>query len=156
MEEWRQIKGTHDAFVSNWGRISVNGRLIEPKVDSEGYLRASVEGRRDRVHRFVAAEWCENPLGKSMVNHIDGDKTNNRAENLEYVTPKENAEHAGRMGLIKTGKRRRPITAIKDGVARLFRNQTEAAEALGISSKSINKALRGKRKTAHGYAFNYA
>lgn len=155
MEEWREIKGTRDAFVSNWGRISVKGRLITPKPDSEGYMRVSAEGLRDRVHRFVAMAWCPNPQSKPMVNHIDGDKTNNRADNLEWVTAKENAEHAGRMGAISGGKPR-PVTAMKDGVALTFKNQTEAAKALGINSKSINKALRGKRKTAHGYAFRYA
>lgn len=153
METWKQIEGTTDAFVSNYGRIAVGGVTITPKEDSEGYKRCTVAPRyRDRVHRFVAQAFCDNPEGKHYVNHIDGDKGNNRADNLEWVTAKENAEAASRSGLLHHGKKR-PIAAIRDGRVMFFNSQREAAFTLGITPKEISKVITGRRKTAHGYRF---
>jgi len=61
-------------------------------------------GRRKkfRVHRLVAESFVENPHGLSWVNHINGDKSDNRSENLEWVTPHRNTMHSLRSGLQKT------------------------------------------------------
>lgn len=56
------------------------------------------------VHRMVAETYIENPLGKPQVNHIDGDKSNNHVDNLEWMTSKENIQHAFRIKLRKTGE----------------------------------------------------
>lgn len=155
MEEWRLIEGTTDAFVSTGGAIAIGGVTITPKEDSEGYLRCTVAPKyRDRVHRFVARAFCENPEGKTCVNHINGVKSDNRAANLEWCTPKENAEAASKAGLLHGG-RQRPVVAIGNGKVVFFRSQAEAAFVLNISSKEISKAMTGKRKTAHGYRFVY-
>lgn len=155
MEEWRLIEGTTDAFVSMSGDIAIGGITITPKEDSEGYLRCTVAPKyRDRVHRFVARAFCENPEGKNCVNHINGDKADNRAANLEWCTPKENAVAASKAGLLRTGKKR-PVAAIGNGKVAFFSSQAEASFVLGIPAKEISKALTGKRKTAHGYRFSY-
>lgn len=156
MEIWKPIEGTTDAFVSTSGRISVGGVTITPQTDSEGYKRCTVAPKyRDRVHRFVAKAFCDNPGGKGYVNHINGNKADNRAGNLEWVTAKENAEAASKAGLLKGGGKKRAVAAIGNGKVAFFSSQTEAGFVLGIPAKEISKALTGKRKTAHGYRFSY-
>ena len=154
MEVWKEIEGT-DAMVSSSGRIAVNGVTISQQTDSEGYKRCTVAPNyRDRVHRFVAQAFCDNPYGKRFVNHIDGNKANNNASNLEWVTAKENAQAASKAGLLKKAPQR-PVVAIGGGRIAFFSSQKEAAFILGIPSKDISKAITGKRKTAHGYMFSY-
>ena len=151
MEEWRLIEGTTDAFVSTGGAIAIGGVTITPKEDSEGYLRCTVAPKyRDRVHRFVARAFCENPEGKKCVNHINGNKCDNRAANLEWCTPKENVMAASKAGLLRTSGKRKLI-AVKDGRFAFFNSEAEAEGALGIPSKDISKALNGKRKSVRGY-----
>ncbi len=67
-------------------------------------VSAKVDGRRKAVsvHRLVATYFVPNPEGKPYVNHIDGNKRNNKASNLEWVTQSENLKHAIRIGLIET------------------------------------------------------
>jgi len=84
--------------------IGMRGHTVG-KVDDTGYISVYINGSRVRVHRLVANEFIEKVDGKPFVNHIDGDKTNNRVENLEWCTQSENARHAYRTGLSpKLGK----------------------------------------------------
>lgn len=84
------------------GRI-VNNRLLNKVLNHQGYyrVRLSKDGKKlpCRVHRLVAVAFIPNPKNKSHVNHKDGDKLNNAADNLEWVTHTENMKHARRIGL---------------------------------------------------------
>jgi hypothetical protein len=107
MEVWKPVKGTHHE-VSNLGRIR-RVKILKCSLTSHGYVRtAEREGTRyveKLVHRLVAEVFlgpC--PEGK-CVNHKNGNKADNRIENLEYVTRKENSNHAASIGLYKTGKK---------------------------------------------------
>lgn len=79
-------------------------------LGTTGYLNVALQNKtlrkREKIHRLVAAAFI-GPPGKLDVNHIDGNKLNNRLENLEYVTRSENLKHAFRLGLATTpfGKR---------------------------------------------------
>lgn len=115
-ELWRPLLEYKGIEVSSFGRIrkAANKRRKEriltkfPK-DKDGYCRCSVQ-RLDGiwiskpVHRLVAKAFVENPYNKEVVNHIDGNRTNNRMENLEWVTAKENVIHSFKFGNRKTCK----------------------------------------------------
>ena len=125
MEElWKHIEGYEDYEISSLGRVkslarltttknrSVPERLLKPNV-MRGYRCVTI--RKDnnvkvfRIHRLVIEHFGEKqPSEEYQVNHIDGDKSNNRIDNLEWVTPRENTLHA-----INTGLRHNPSEQTK-------------------------------------------
>lgn len=100
-EEWRPIEGYNGKYlVSNMGRVKslkhANARILTAFPNNKGYYRVCLcqfgEGRHFLVSRLVAAAFCPNddPQTKTTIDHIDGDKKNNRAENLVWCSLKEN------------------------------------------------------------------
>lgn len=159
-EDWKYIDGSDNAYISTLGRIQRNGKDVIPTEDNEGYLRVSVGGKagRDRVHRFLAKAFIPNPKHKPCVNHIDGNKKNNRIDNLEWCTAKENSEHASRTGLLShdTGRKGAILAVnLKTGQSCVFLNQMHVAKVIGASDSEVNKCIKGKRKTVHGYTLEY-
>lgn len=102
-EEWRDVSGTQSLYqVSNYGRIrSLKwGRITMLKLSmtAPGYYRISLsvlgKVRYQYVHRLVVETFIGHHPYKNVINHIDGNKLNNRVENLEWVTQSENAIHS--------------------------------------------------------------
>lgn len=114
-EVWEEIKGYEGLyFVSNLGRVvsrvregAKGGVLIFTK-NSKGYLTVGLckHGTQNkfRVNRLVAKAFISNPHNKPEVNHINGNKKNNRVDNLEWVTHQENIDHAVENSLILKGE----------------------------------------------------
>ena len=84
--------------ISNLGRVKniKTGKIIKPDKEEKGYCRLTIKinGVRKHyaIHRLVAIAFIPNPLNKEQVDHIDNDKTNNRVDNLQWVSNKENCQ----------------------------------------------------------------
>lgn len=118
MEFWREIFDGY--FVSTFGKVESikrgKRRRLSPKTKKNGYLEValSINGRRKccLIHRLVALAFIPNPDDKPEVNHVNGDKTDNRVENLEWATASENQCHAYATGL-QTVRRNEDASAAK-------------------------------------------
>jgi hypothetical protein len=109
MEEvWKPIEGTYGKYeVSNLGRVMSkmqrNPRIMPQTIQRSGYhyvmLHVNNKPTCRRVHRLVAQAFLPNPNNMKEVNHKDGNKDNNRADNLEWCTRSHNVKHSFDMGL---------------------------------------------------------
>jgi hypothetical protein len=105
--EIRTVKEDPRYSVSCFGEIfGRKGKLLNPTPTDRGYLRFDNGKREIRVHRAVAEAFIPNPLNLPEINHKDGNKDNNRVDNLEWATHDDNMRHAYKNGLIvnKTGE----------------------------------------------------
>jgi len=104
-EIWKSVKNHEDYYeVSSDGRVrsKISGKIVVGDVNAVGYKRVTLyvpKKERVFVHRLVASHFVEGENDGLVVNHVDGCKTNNSAENLEWVTRSENDKHAFRLGL---------------------------------------------------------
>ncbi len=99
VERWLPVVGYEGTYeVSDQGRVRGPKGLIKPKPTKNGYVRTELWRRSERyrplLHRLVATHFIANPLGKPVVNHIDCNRTNNAASNLEWATHSENILHS--------------------------------------------------------------
>ena len=119
-EYWRTIPSFPVYSASNLGRIRNDGtgRIMHVYMNPRGYLTLTLRRNNkqevQRVHRLVAEAFLGGPHQDLDVNHIDGDKTNNCVENLEWCTRAENTRHAVRTGLRK-GPRRKEVRIVETG-----------------------------------------
>lgn len=165
MEKWADVKGMEDYFeVSNLGRLrskerfreNVNNGVLYLKKSkilhqsrlTKGYCRYSVNinGVKLKIacHRAVAEAFIPNPENKSQVNHINGIKTDNKAENLEWCTPLENSKHAKDVLKYKPnyGKKLFQLD-LKGKLVKKWDSLSHALKA-GYSKKNIYEVINGK------------
>ena len=165
-EQWKTFAGGNYA-VSNKGRVkrvtpgrrTKPGQLLTLNLMKIGYYRCApvVDGRNVPmyVHHIVARAFLGPCPDGLELNHIDGDKTNNRVDNLEYVTHSYNMQHAVDIGTLKHRY------TIPDSVVDEIRQRREAGESVsviaedtGVSARHcrdiINRKLRTRRKNYAG------
>jgi hypothetical protein len=158
-EKWKDIKGYEGLYqVSNLGNVkSLNYRsagkehLISPGTDRGGYnilvLCKGKKAKSFKVHRLVANAFIPNPKNKEQVNHKDGNKQNNKVDNLEWCTCKENMHHAWKTGLYKGGimdvNKQKDIKYIKD-FSKI--NIRDICKELNIDKSNVYRGIASAEK----------
>ena len=162
-ERWLPVVGYEGWYdVSDWGRVkrikagkgAIAGRILSPQSDGCGYLRVVLYGDEERhqfsVHRLVMAAFIGPCQEGKEVNHKDGNKSNNRLDNLEYMTRHENIAHAFNLRL------RVPLRGEEHGCAKLTEKrvrgimkflgqetQRSIAARFGVSQTTIWRIANG-------------
>lgn len=160
-EIWKDIKDFEGLYqVSNTGLVrSLRNDIILKPMDAHGYNMVFLGRKNARViHRMVAEAFIPNSEGKPQVNHIDGNKRNNYADNLEWATESENMVHAFKNGLIKNSiiKTRKVAQFDKEGnLIKIFNTAKEAGKEMNVHDTSILHACKGKYETSCGYIWKY-
>lgn len=184
-EIWKSIAGHYGRYeVSNFGRVksierkqadrigrvqTINEHILKPQKFKGGYMLVHLSTGKsmkwELVHRLVAEAFVPNPEKLPQVNHKDENKENNTAENLEWVTTKDNANYGTRNERISKSKTNNPKNSKQviqlDSYGReiaKFPSTQEAMRKTGVFSTSISACCNGhpKHRTAGGYTWRYA
>lgn len=168
MELWKGIEGYIGKYeVSNLGSVrslnykrSGTPRKLKIEINKKGYYVVELcqNGKRKvhRVSRLVAMAFVENAHGLPEVNHKDEDKTNNRADNLEWCDRAYNNNYGTRINKAIEAIRKPVLQYTKDGkFIKKWAGAKEAEKALGISDGNIWMCCNHKRKTAGGFSWCY-
>lgn len=200
-EIWKDIERYEDKYqISNKGNVKVIkkwignkycskykkcDKIIHPVKDSAGYYCVSLwkksKSKTHRIHVEVAKAFIPNPNNYPVINHIDGNKTNNYVNNLEWCTYKHNSQEAMELGLLKPNyigimkgkfgkqhnksKKVKQINKYTNEIIAVFDGINEAHRQTGINSGNISACCRkqinfknGKKwttKTAGGYKWEF-
>jgi hypothetical protein len=160
-EEWKEIyienENTDGYYVSTLGRFKNKKGVIMTnyKPHHSGYIYVRVNIKKYALHRLVALTFIENLENKPFVNHIDGNKINNCASNLEWVTCSENNLHNYKIGLTVGNKRKIIQYDLEMNEIKKFNTIKEASLELKISLSCIKDVLKQKQKSTKGFIFKY-
>lgn len=171
MEIFKTVEFRGRTFtVGNYGTLlTEKGLPRKLHLNSSGYM-CLTKDKLYFLHRIVATAFCENddPINKNCVNHIDGNRMNNRADNLEWVTKSQNMLHSVRVlknkvnveGLKKNWEnpiQSKPVKVVNEetGQEIVFNSCKKAGEYLGISSSVVYNLLKGKSKPRKKYKIYY-
>lgn len=178
MEEiWKPIKGFESHYeISNYGNVrtfdrtklsshgsrsKLKAQFLKPVLQKTGYCTVCLSDgsavKIKSIHRLVAIHFIDNPLNKPCVNHINSIRTDNRDINLEWVSYKENTEHAFNNNRMTNAQQKFIGINIKTGDVVSFNNIEEAAKSVEGNRANIHKCLTGKnnRVIAYGYKWEY-
>jgi hypothetical protein len=159
MEKWKTIPSHNRYEASNEGRIrnKITGNIIGGGYNRR-YLRATLDGKSNNIHRFIAEAWIPNPNNKPEINHINGNKHDNRVSNLEWSTSYENNLHARTSGLALGPKRGeksnlskldddtiKHIKSIHKPFTKEFGTRT-LAKKYGVNECYLSTVLNGNKK----------
>ncbi len=169
-EIWKSISGPglESYEVSNYGRIrNKKGKILKQHILYGGYANCGLykNGKlvTRRINRLVAFAFCNGYKDGFVANHIDHNRLNNRADNLEWCSQKENTNndicrrHMSEAQFASPYlKRKKVIMLSKDGdFIKEYPSAREAARDSGIPVQNISSCCRGKLSHAGGYSWKY-
>ena len=176
-EIWKDIEGYEGKYqVSSFGRVrsvdhqravvptntvcTVKGKIIKPAKIGNGYMGVKLCNGSHRstasVHRLVAKAFVPGYFDGAHVNHIDENKANNRADNLEWVTPSANNLHGSHPVRVAQSKFKQISQYTKDGqFVKTYPSITEACRATGATPSLISRVV-GTQYKAKGYLWRFA
>jgi hypothetical protein len=174
MEIWVDVKGYESFYqVSNMGNVrskdrtvackrlgtkNLRSRPLKATVDSVGYCKVTLQdqGRNVvwKVHRLVAEHFIDKVEGKGIINHIDNNRANNKVDNIEKCTPKENTSHMHSQGRnYSASGEDNPACKLSDSQIKEIMDlkgklsQSKIAGMYGVSRQHIGKIHNGARRT---------
>lgn len=177
-EQWKSMeKRGYEIMVSNYGRVKAMDRLAVYKQggsiahrfhkeeilkchdNGRGYLNVTFCGKKYYIHRLVASAFIPNDNHLPEVDHFNGNKYDNRAVNLRWVSKSQNLQNpiTEVRRMIVSMEQQVPFVQLTTSgeFVREWPGLTAAAKDLGCSISSINVALRGGAKTSQGFVFIY-
>lgn len=149
-------------FSTKGKSVTIPGKVLTPTDRGDGYLVVGLRNRgNDKtflVHRLLAAAFIPNPENKPEVNHKDADKGNHSIENLEWVTRKENIQHASKMGLVG-GKScpgsTNPFSKLNEEQVARIKERLAAGEKITEIAKDYKVAPSTIGKIKHGISWKH-
>ena len=158
-EEWKPIQGYEGLYaVSSKGRVMniETGRILKHGIYSNGYANVCLyngDGKRKwiKVHRLVAEAFIDNPDNLAQVNHRNEIKTDNRVENLEWVTASKNIRHSIYQRSCKINQ-----LSLDGEFIKQWESSMQIERELGFSAGNIISCCKNKQKTAYGFCWRYA
>lgn len=171
-EQWLPVPGFEALYeVSDAGRVRSVTRMIDTcgrdkktwvkrlyigrvlgLCRTHQYDRVSLKSKHYLVHRFVALAFIPNPNNYPHVNHIDGNKKNNAASNLEWCTHEMNMKHANENNLMNP---KYPVHAHLDGYGFWFPS-LQSTRRYGCNPSLVHSAINGRQKSHRGFSWEYA
>ena len=163
VEEWKDIKGYEGRYqVSNLGRVRsldreynnrgtmvpIKGKMLSFN-NCRGYSLVSLckddsKPYKAKVHRLVAEAFIPNPENKPCIDHINTDRTDNRVENLRWVTRKENMDNPLTKSKLASCRGKRIVATYQDGTETSFNSILDASRILKINRGTISRSIQGQ------------
>lgn len=182
-EIWEDVEGWEGRYkISNLGRlkrcayvkkhesgkrIKMTDKIVTTNYDRKGYIKVTLCEKDKRfttsIHRLIARAFIPNPENKPHVNHINGKRDDNRIENLEWATAKENIVHSYLVlkrkhnctGMLNKGGKKIGVYDKDGNLLKEYPSQMQAQRETGINAVNIGQVCRGESKSAKGLIFKF-